>query len=125
MVISPRVYFSFRSAQLSCFLVQGSDEFLVRSKRAVGAAFLIVLLARSDAAINRAALRWRVLIIRRGKLGQDSDHATRHFNFDFLPALETGPPEGSRGNLNRLLVFNGDGHSHGYRRKPSKLSFLR
>jgi hypothetical protein len=71
--------FTFCAAQLGRFLVQGGDELRVAMERAMGTAFLIILLARGDAAVNRAALRRRVLLTRHGKLGKDRNHAARHF----------------------------------------------
>jgi hypothetical protein len=120
-IISPRVYFSFRSAQLSCFLVQGDDELRLRFEWAIGAPLLIVLLARSDAPVNCATLRRRVLVICWRKLRKDDDHATRNFNLDFLPASKSGPPKGSQRNRDRLLAFDSDGYGNGYRRKLSEL----
>ena len=96
--------------------MQRGDELLVSFKRAKGAAFLVILLARGNATINGAPLLWCLLIIRGRKFGKNGDDSAANLDFKFLAALKPGPPAHCTGDHERrfVVVFDSDGHSSGY-----------
>jgi hypothetical protein len=88
------------------------DHLVSAVKRTEGAPGFDVGQTLCDAGVNHAALRWRVLVVRGWEFGKDRDHPARHFEFEFLPTLKTGPPADGQWDHQRSVVFIFDAHGH-------------
>lgn len=79
-------------------------------KGAVNTAGFDVFIGLIEARVDDASLFRRVLVVRSRGFWKYRDHAAGHPEFDFLAALQAGPPPDRGRDHKRFLIFDGDGH---------------